>query len=85
MAVLGGRFEVQNRSNGNFEASGPGFLELRNRVLLHLSEGRVKSHIQDIYRELEARNRVEAAMIAHGQGWIQPDQSELPKPSASQT
>lgn len=65
--------------------AGQGFSNCEIASYVHLSEGRVKSHIQDIYRELEARNRVEAAMIAHGQGWIQPDQSELPKPSASQT
>ena len=36
----------------------------------HLSENTVKSHLQEIFRKLEVRNRVEAALVATQEGWI---------------
>jgi two-component system response regulator DevR len=37
---------------------------------VHLSELTVKSYLQDIYRKLGVRNRVEAALLATREGWI---------------
>jgi DNA-binding NarL/FixJ family response regulator len=37
---------------------------------VHLSENTVKTHIQEIFRKLEVRNRVEAAILAGKSGWI---------------
>ena len=37
---------------------------------IHLSENTVKSHIQEILRRLEARNRVQAAVRATKEGWV---------------
>jgi DNA-binding NarL/FixJ family response regulator len=37
---------------------------------VHLSELTVKSYLQDIYRKLGVRNRVEAALVATREGWI---------------
>ena len=37
---------------------------------IHLSENTVKSHIQEIFRELKVRNRVEAALLATREGWV---------------
>ena len=42
--------------------------EIAGRV--HLSENTVKTHVQEIFRRLEVRNRVEAAMRATRQGLI---------------
>jgi len=42
--------------------------EIANRI--HLSENTVKSHIQEILRKLEARNRVQAAVRATKAGWV---------------
>jgi DNA-binding NarL/FixJ family response regulator len=42
--------------------------EIAERV--HLSENTVKSHVQEIFRKLEVRNRVEAALRATREGWI---------------
>lgn len=42
--------------------------EIAERV--HLSENTVKSHIQEIFRKLGVRNRVEAALRATKEGWI---------------
>jgi DNA-binding NarL/FixJ family response regulator len=42
--------------------------EIASRV--HLSENTVKSHIQEIFRKLGVRNRVEAAILAGKSGWI---------------
>jgi GAF domain-containing protein len=42
--------------------------EIAGRV--HLSENTVKSHIQEILRRLEARNRVQAAVRATREGWV---------------
>jgi DNA-binding NarL/FixJ family response regulator len=36
---------------------------------VHLSENTVKSHIQEILRRLEARNRAQAAARAAREGW----------------
>lgn len=36
---------------------------------VHLSENTVKSHVQGIFRKLEVRNRVEAALRALREGW----------------
>ena len=37
---------------------------------VHLSENTVKTHIQEIFRKLGVRNRVEAAILAGESGWI---------------
>jgi DNA-binding NarL/FixJ family response regulator len=37
---------------------------------VHLSENTVKTHIQEIFRKLGVRNRVEAAILAGKAGWI---------------
>lgn len=42
--------------------------EIASRI--HLSENTVKSHIQEILRRLEARNRVQAAVRATKAGWV---------------
>jgi DNA-binding NarL/FixJ family response regulator len=45
---------------------------LSNREIarqIHLSENTVKTHIQEILRRLEARNRVQAAVRATREGW----------------
>ena len=42
--------------------------EISERV--HLSENTVKSHIQEIFRKMEVRNRVEAALRATREEWI---------------
>jgi GAF domain-containing protein len=42
--------------------------EIAGRV--HLSENTVKSHVQEIFRRLEARNRVQAAVRATREGWV---------------
>jgi len=42
--------------------------EIASRI--HLSENTVKSHVQEILRRLEARNRVQAAVRATKAGWV---------------
>jgi two-component system, NarL family, response regulator DevR len=42
--------------------------EIASRI--HLSENTVKSHTQEIFRKLEVRNRVEAAIRATKEGWL---------------
>lgn len=42
--------------------------EIASRV--HLSENTVKSHVQEIFRKLQVRNRVEAALRATKDGWL---------------
>ena len=42
--------------------------EIASKV--HLSENTVKSHIQEIFRKLQVRNRVEAALRATKEGWL---------------
>ncbi len=37
---------------------------------VHLSENTVKSHVQEIFRKMGVRNRVEAALRATREGWI---------------
>ena len=37
---------------------------------VHLSENTVKTHVQEIFRKLGVRNRVEAAIEAGKSGWI---------------
>ena len=37
---------------------------------LHLSENTVKSHVQEIFRKLNVRNRAEAAVRANQEGWL---------------
>jgi DNA-binding NarL/FixJ family response regulator len=39
-------------------------------VQLFLSENTVKTHVQEIFRKLGVRNRVEAAILAGKSGWI---------------
>jgi DNA-binding NarL/FixJ family response regulator len=36
----------------------------------YLSENTIKSHVQEIFKKLEVRNRVEAAMRAAEEGWL---------------
>jgi GAF domain-containing protein len=46
---------------------------LSNREIasqINLSENTVKSHIQEIFRRLQARNRVQAAVRATREGWV---------------
>jgi DNA-binding NarL/FixJ family response regulator len=46
---------------------------LSNREIagrIHLSENTVKSHIQEMLRKMDARNRVEAAVRATREGWV---------------
>jgi two-component system response regulator DevR len=46
---------------------------LSNREIaehVHLSENTIKSHIQEVFRRLGARNRVEAALRASREGWL---------------
>jgi two-component system response regulator DevR len=42
--------------------------EIADRV--HLSENTIKSHVQEIFRKLKVRNRVEAALRASDEGWL---------------
>jgi two-component system response regulator DevR len=42
--------------------------EIASRI--HLSENTVKSHTQEIFRKLQVRNRVEAAIRATKEGWL---------------
>jgi DNA-binding NarL/FixJ family response regulator len=37
---------------------------------VYLSENTVKSHVQEIFRKLGVRNRVEAALTASREGWL---------------
>ena len=37
---------------------------------VHLSENTVKTHVQEIFRKLGVRNRVEAAILAGKSGWL---------------
>ncbi len=37
---------------------------------VYLSENTVKSHVQEIFRKLDVRNRVEAALRASVEGWL---------------
>jgi DNA-binding NarL/FixJ family response regulator len=37
---------------------------------VHLSENTVKSHLRQIFRKLDVRNRVEAALRASREGWV---------------
>lgn len=47
-----------------------GFSNREIAARVHLSENTVKSHIQEIFRKLGVRNRVEAALRATREGWI---------------
>jgi two-component system response regulator DevR len=47
-----------------------GFTNRQIAERVHLSENTVKSHIQEIFRELDVRNRVEAALRATREGWV---------------
>jgi DNA-binding NarL/FixJ family response regulator len=42
--------------------------EIARRI--HLSENTVKTHIQEILRRLEVRNRVQAAVRATKERWV---------------
>jgi DNA-binding NarL/FixJ family response regulator len=42
--------------------------EIASRV--HLSENTIKSHVQEIFRKLAVRTRVEAALRASREGWL---------------
>jgi two-component system, NarL family, response regulator DevR len=39
-------------------------------IRVHLSENTVKSHVQEIFRKMGVRNRVEAALRATREGWF---------------
>ena len=39
-------------------------------VEIHLSENTIKTHVQEIFRKLGVRNRVEAAMTATKNDWL---------------
>jgi two-component system, NarL family, response regulator DevR len=47
-----------------------GFSNREIAAKINLSENTVKSHLQEIFRKLEVRNRVEAALLASREGWI---------------
>jgi DNA-binding NarL/FixJ family response regulator len=47
-----------------------GFSNREIAARVHLSENTVKSHVQEIFRRLEVRNRVEAALRATREGWV---------------
>lgn len=47
-----------------------GFSNREIALRLHLSENTVKTHVQEILRKLEVRNRVEAAVRAYREHWI---------------
>jgi two-component system response regulator DevR len=47
-----------------------GFSNREIATSINLSENTVKSHLQEIFRKLEVRNRVEAALVATREGWI---------------
>jgi len=49
---------------------GEGYTNREIATRVHLSELTVKSYLQDIYRKLGVRNRVEAALLATREGWI---------------
>jgi len=49
-------------------AAGYSNREIAEKV--YLSENTVKGHVQEIFRKLEVRNRVEAAVLANRKGWI---------------
>ncbi len=72
--------------DGQFQVGGPAVLNRSQLAILrlvrrgysnreiaaevHLSENTVKTHLQDVFRKLGARNRVEAAMLAAERRWI---------------
>jgi two-component system, NarL family, response regulator DevR len=47
-----------------------GFSNREIAAKIHLSENTVKSHVQEIFRKLQVRNRVEAALRATREGWL---------------
>ena len=47
-----------------------GFSNREIATSINLSENTVKSHLQEIFRKLEVRNRVEAALVAVREHWI---------------
>jgi len=47
-----------------------GFSNREIAAKVYLSENTVKSHVQEIFRKLQVRNRVEAALRATQEGWI---------------
>jgi DNA-binding NarL/FixJ family response regulator len=47
-----------------------GFSNREIAASVHLSENTVKSHVQEIFRKLDVRNRVEAALLASKEGWV---------------
>jgi DNA-binding NarL/FixJ family response regulator len=70
--------QPDERRSGALNASQVSILRLISRghsnreiaAEVHLSENTVKSHIQEIFRKLGVRNRVEAAILAGKSGWI---------------
>jgi DNA-binding NarL/FixJ family response regulator len=47
-----------------------GFSNREIAASVNLSENTVKSHLQEIFRKLEVRNRVEAALVAVREDWL---------------
>jgi two-component system, NarL family, response regulator DevR len=47
-----------------------GFSNREIATEVHLSENTIKTHVQEIFRKLGVRNRVEAAILAGKSGWI---------------
>jgi DNA-binding NarL/FixJ family response regulator len=47
-----------------------GFSNREIAARVHLSENTVKSHVQEIFRQLGVHNRVEAALRATHEGWV---------------
>jgi DNA-binding NarL/FixJ family response regulator len=63
-----GRLSESQRNVLRLIAEGFSNREIASR--LHLSENTVKSHLQEIFRRLQVRNRVEAALLATKEGLL---------------
>jgi len=63
-----GDLTEQQRTILSLIAQGYSNKEIGNQMVL--SENTIKSYIQDLLQKMDARNRVEAAMMASKEGWI---------------
>ena len=76
--IEGARTRQQGGRRATLSASQLAILRLISRghsnreiaAEVHLSENTVKTHVQEIFRKLGVRNRVEAAILAGKSGWI---------------